>query len=48
MFDRADLPAGYAFQGPAVIEESASTLIIGPSGKARVAADGNIVVDLES
>lgn len=48
VFDRADLPAGYAFQGPAVIEESASTLIIGPSGKARVAADGNIVVDLES
>tara|TARA_R110002096_G_scaffold4167_13_gene19727 strand:+ start:523 stop:2598 length:2076 start_codon:yes stop_codon:yes gene_type:complete len=46
VYDRADLPAGYAFQGPAVIEEAASTLIVGPSGRARVAADGNIVVDL--
>lgn len=30
----------------AVIEEAASTLIVGPSGRAQVAEDGNIVVDL--
>ncbi len=46
VFDRAALPAGYRFQGPAVVEEAASTLIVGPSGKAWVAADGNIIVDL--
>lgn len=46
VYDRADLPAGFAFAGPAVIEEAASTLIVGPSGQARVAADGNMVVDL--
>ena len=46
VYDRADLPAGFAFAGPAVIEEAASTLIVGPSGKAWVADDGNIVVDL--
>ena len=46
VYDRADLPSGYAFAGPAVIEEAASTLIVGPSGRARVADDGNIVVDL--
>jgi N-methylhydantoinase A len=47
VYDRADLPAGYAFAGPAVIEEAASTLIVGPKGRAWVADDGNIVVDLE-
>jgi N-methylhydantoinase A len=46
VYDRADLPAGFTFAGPAVIEEAASTLIVGPSGKAWVAEDGNIVVDL--
>ena len=46
VYDRADLPSGFAFAGPAVIEEAASTLIVGPSGKAHVADDGNIVVDL--
>ncbi len=46
VFDRAARPAGYRFQGPAVVEEAASTLIVGPSGKAWVAADGNIIVDL--
>ncbi len=47
VYNRADLPAGFSFAGPAVVEEAASTLIVGPSGRARVAADGNIVVDLE-
>ncbi len=46
VYDRADLPAGFTFSGPAVVEEAASTLIVGPNGRARVAADGNIVVDL--
>ena len=46
VYDRADLPSGYSFAGPAVIEEAASTLIVGPSGRARVADDGNIVGDL--
>ena len=46
VYARSDLPAGFAFAGPAVVEESASTLIVGPSGRARVAADGNIVVDV--
>ncbi len=46
VYDRADLPAGFTFEGPAVIEETASTLIVGPGGKGRVATDGNIVVDL--
>ncbi|MCB9929137.1 MAG: hydantoinase/oxoprolinase family protein [Alphaproteobacteria bacterium] len=46
VYARGDLPAGFAFAGPAVIEEAASTLIVGPSGRARVTPDGNLVVDL--
>ncbi|WP_420394594.1 hypothetical protein [Acuticoccus sp.] len=43
---REALAPGAAFDGPAVVEEAGSTLIIGPGARARVSAEGNIVVDL--
>jgi len=48
VYDRARLAVGFAFTGPAVVEEEGSTLVVGPSGRARVAERGNIVVTIES
>ncbi len=46
VFDRYALPAAWAFEGPAVIEERESTVVV--NGPARITADaiGNLVVDL--
>jgi N-methylhydantoinase A len=48
VYDRARLPAEFEFAGPAVVEEEGSTLVVGPSGRARVADSGNILVTIES
>jgi N-methylhydantoinase A len=47
VYDRVRLPVGFAFAGPAVIEEEGSTLVVGPRGQAVVAPSGNIVVTIE-
>ena len=47
VYDRARLRAGQEFTGPAVVEEEGSTLVVGPSGRARVADSGNIIVTIE-
>jgi N-methylhydantoinase A len=41
---RADLPPGFTFSGPAVVEERESTIVIGPGGEATVTSSGNIEV----
>jgi N-methylhydantoinase A/oxoprolinase/acetone carboxylase beta subunit len=46
VYDRERLAAGDEITGPAVIEEAGSTLVLGPSAAARVAASGNVVVTL--
>jgi N-methylhydantoinase A len=46
VYDRYRLRAGDELTGPAVIEEEGSTLVIGPGGRAKVAASGNIVLTL--
>ena len=46
VYDRYRLRAGDELTGPAVIEEEGSTLVVGPGGRATVAASGNIVVTL--
>jgi N-methylhydantoinase A len=38
--------AGAAFDGPAIVEERESTLVVGPGGRFEVAASGNIVVSI--
>jgi N-methylhydantoinase A len=44
VYDRYGLSAGQLFDGPAIVEERDSTLLIGPSGRFEVLASGNIVV----
>jgi len=46
VLDRAALPAGVELEGPAVVEEPESTLVIGPGARFRRDAAGNVVVDL--
>ena len=46
VFERAKLPIGAKIQGPAVVEEPESTLIVGPEGTLTVEQGGNILVDI--
>ena len=45
VYDRYTLPTGFqVFDGPAIVEERESTLVIGPGWRFEVMAGGNIVV----
>jgi len=46
VFDRYALQPGMTFQGPAIVEEKESTLIVGAGGRATVDDDLNIMVGL--
>ncbi|MFN4089361.1 MAG: hydantoinase/oxoprolinase family protein [Alphaproteobacteria bacterium] len=46
VFDRYAMTAGDRFEGPGVIEERESTLVVGPGARFGVSHTGNIVVDL--
>ncbi len=48
VYDRYALRAGDALDGPVIIEERESTVVIPPASRAVVDPHGNIVVDLES
>ena len=47
VYAREGLLSGDRFDGPAVVEERDSTLVVGPGGRAVVTAAGNIVVELD-
>jgi N-methylhydantoinase A len=46
VFDRYALQSGMTFQGPAIVEEKESTLIVGAGGRASVDDNLNIIVEL--
>lgn len=46
VYGRASLPVGQVFQGPGVVEEPESTLVIGPAGRFTAEASGNITIQL--
>jgi N-methylhydantoinase A len=45
IYDRYSLPAGAAFDGPAVVEEFDSTVVVHPGFSVRVDAVGNLVIE---
>lgn len=47
VYDRYALRSGEAFDGPAIVEERESTLVVGPRGRARIDEHLNVIVDLE-
>ena len=46
VYDRYALVPGAAFDGPAIVEERESTLVIGPGGRFQVAESGNVIVTI--
>ena len=46
IYDRYALEPGMRFNGPAIVEERESTLIVGARGRARVDDKLNVVVEL--
>ncbi len=46
VYDRLLLRAGQLFDGPAVIEEPMSTIVVGPGGRFRVRNTGHVLVDI--
>jgi N-methylhydantoinase A len=46
VYDRYRLFPGHAFDGPAIVEERESTVVIGPDGRARVDDWLNLVIEL--
>ena len=45
VYDRARLPVGAAFDGPAVIEGADTTVVVHPGQRVRVDSAGNLVID---
>jgi N-methylhydantoinase A len=48
VYDRYRLGTGDEIEGPAVLEETGSTLVIAPGWSARVAPTGNVIVTHDS
>ena len=48
VYDRYALKPDAAFDGPAIIEETESTTVIGLNSTVRVDADKHIIIDLNS
>lgn len=46
VWQRETLPVGHRITGPALVEEEASTTVIGPGDSARIDERGNIVIQL--
>lgn len=46
VYDRYGLRPGDGFDGPAIIEERESTLIVGPGGRFDVAASGSLIIKI--
>lgn len=46
VYSRAHLPCGFEHEGPGLVEEAGSTLVVGPRGRFRIVESGNIVVEV--
>jgi N-methylhydantoinase A len=46
VFDRYGMKQGFAFSGPAIVEERESTTVIGPGAQCHIDEQWNLVVDL--
>ncbi|MDH3235573.1 MAG: hydantoinase/oxoprolinase family protein, partial [Alphaproteobacteria bacterium] len=46
VYDRATLPAGFAFEGPAIIEQLDATTLVHPGDRARIDTALNILIEV--
>nr|WP_255592284.1 hydantoinase/oxoprolinase family protein [Bordetella sp. BOR01] len=47
IYERADLRTGFAQQGPMLVEDASSTLVVGPKGYVEQLATGNLVITIQ-
>lgn len=47
VYNRYELAPGFRFEGPAVVEERESTMVIGPGGHAHITDAGNVEVQID-
>lgn len=47
VYDHYALPVDKVFDGPAIIEQRESSIVVGPDGRAHVDAKGNLIIDIE-
>ena len=47
VYDRYALNAGYSGEGPAVIEERETSIVIGPDARFRIDPELNLIIELE-
>ena len=45
LFDRAALPPGAAFAGPAIVVEAETSTLVGPGWRARVSGSGDLILE---
>ena len=45
VYDRAAMPAGFTFAGPAIVEQSDTTTLVAPGWRARVDAAGSLILE---
>lgn len=46
VYRRSELPAGFSQEGPMILEDRESTIVVGPDAHARIDADGNLLMTL--
>jgi N-methylhydantoinase A len=46
VYDRAQLPAGAEFSGPAIIQEHGTTTTLFPGDKCRVVPSGELLIEV--
>jgi len=46
VYDRYEIAEGATFDGPAIIEERESTVVVGPGGRCLIDKHGNLIVEL--
>lgn len=47
VYRREQLPAGFEAQGPLLVEEASTTVVVGPAGRLRVTANASLVIVLQ-
>jgi N-methylhydantoinase A len=48
IYNRSELPAGSSIDGPAIVEQMDTTVLIPPNARARVDERLNLVIDVEA
>jgi len=47
VYDGAPLGSGHAIEGPAIVEERFTTIVLGPGHRAELGANANYLISIE-